>query len=114
MEAIPGGPKLPRTPQGPMSVGTKSGGRTPAPSPQEAAPESPADAQQSPKISFAPGSQASMQSPVAAELSVACLVELLSYVQVILGCTLLGMQCDTCCDVKSCVTSGAQAEHGSM
>ena len=54
MEDIPGGPKLPRTPQGPQSVGARSGARTPAPSPQEAAAESPG-------ISFAPGSQASMQ-----------------------------------------------------
>ncbi|CAL5226958.1 g9843 [Coccomyxa viridis] len=54
MEDIPGGPKLPRTPQGPQSVGARSGARTPAPSPQEAAAESPG-------ISFAPGSQASRQ-----------------------------------------------------
>ena len=35
MEIIPGGPKLPRTPQGPQSVGgATSGGRTPAPLPR--------------------------------------------------------------------------------
>ena len=55
MEDIPGGPKLPRTPQGPQSVGARSGARTPAPSPQEAAAESPL-------ISFAPGSQASAET----------------------------------------------------
>ena len=54
MAAIPGGPKLPRTPQGLQSVGTRSGMRTPAPSPDQAA----AASHDSPKLSFAPGSQA--------------------------------------------------------
>ena len=54
MAAIPGGPKLPRTPQGPQSVGARSGMRTPAPSPDQAA----AASHDSPQLSFAPGSQA--------------------------------------------------------
>ena len=63
MEIIPGGPKLPRTPQGPQSVGgATSGGRTPAPSPEEGYAMSPAQLQQSPRVSFAPGSQASPAS----------------------------------------------------
>ena len=61
MAAIPGGPKLPRTPQGPVSAGAKSGARTPAPSPEEAAAEE-SPVQQSPKVSFAPGSQVSKSS----------------------------------------------------
>ena len=67
MEIIPGGPKLPRTPQGPQSVGgVTSGGRTPAPSPEEGFAMSPAQLQQSPRVSFAPGSQASTASHISA------------------------------------------------
>ena len=60
--SIPGGPKLPRTPQGPQSVGARSGVRTPAPSPEQAA----AASHDSPKVSFAPGSQASSYTLLAA------------------------------------------------
>ena len=63
MEIIPGGPKLPRTPQGPQSVGCAHIRRAHAgPLPEEGYAMSPVQLQQSPRVSFAPGSQASSTS----------------------------------------------------
>lgn len=82
MEDIPGGPKLPRTPQGPMSVGARSGARTPAPSPQDTAADSP-------RISFAPGSQASI--PSTAQSPCIATLDTFHYLVDTLSCTLFGL-----------------------